>query len=107
MGNPTGPTVVVVGGSSGLGKVVARRWARDGYRVAIVSRNIPAFIGESDILHHFPADLVTLSSDAANQLAERIISSLGKITYVMFCQLTGGHNEIWRTRWLFRSHRLI
>lgn len=86
MSNPTGPTVIVVGGSSGLGKVVARRWARDGYRVAIVSRNIPAFIGESDSLHHFPADLVTLSSDAANQLAERIISSLGKITYVMFCQ---------------------
>lgn len=93
MGDTTGPTVVVVGGGSGLGKVVALRCAQDGYRVAIVSRNSPTFIGESGNLHHFPTDLVTLSSNAANQLAGRIVSSLGKIKYVMFCQRYRGEQR--------------
>ncbi len=93
MGDSTGPTVVVVGGSSGLGKVVAKRCARDRYRVAIVSRNSPNFIDESAGLHHFPTDLVTMTSDAARKLAADIVAKLGEISYLMFCQRYRGEQR--------------
>lgn len=93
MGDPNGTNVVVVGGSSGLGKVVSQRCVRDGYRVAIVSRNRPDFIDESAGLHHFNADLLTMTSDAANQLAAGIVSSVGKINYVIFCQRYRGEER--------------
>ena len=93
MSNTIAPTVVVVGGSSGLGKVVAQRYAKDGYRVAIVSRNNPVFIHESDNLYHYPSDLTAMTSDSASQLATRIVDTLGKITYVVFCQRYRGNQR--------------
>lgn len=81
-----GKGIVVVGGSSGLGKVLASRYLNSGYRVAIVSRNCPSFIDGTDNAAHFSVDLTGLSVSGASVLAEGIGSYLGAINYVVFCQ---------------------
>ncbi len=78
--------VVVVGGSSGLGKVVSRMYAERGHRVAIVSRNRPAFADEFSNIRHFPVDLEKFSADSARVLAADIVGENGKISYLVFCQ---------------------
>lgn len=87
------PTVVVVGGSSGLGKVVAETYAEIGYRVAIVSRNKPRFIDTKDKITHFSADLTDLTSCAADELAALISRELGSINYIIFCQRYRGNDR--------------
>lgn len=79
-------TVVVVGGSSGLGKVVAQLYACEGYRTAIVSRNRPDFVDEAANLRHFAADLTDLSPSGARELAGSIVADLGDVSYIVFCQ---------------------
>lgn len=82
----TACTVVVVGGSSGLGKVLAQLYAREGHRVAIVSRNRPGFVGEASNLLHFPADLICLSPVHAEEIAGSVSAALGAVSYIIFCQ---------------------
>ena len=76
--HPTPPVTVVIGGSSGLGKVVARRYRDDGFRVAIVSRNKPAFVDQEAGFDHYSADLTVLTAEGARQLVDAIARGTGR-----------------------------
>lgn len=84
--NAITPVAVVVGGSSGLGKVLAKRYRDDGFRVAIVSRNKPAFVDEAPGFTHHGADLTTLTAEGAAALAAGVAGQAGPPSYLVFCQ---------------------
>jgi len=85
--------IVVVGGSAGLGKVVAEMYANDGFQVSIISRNRPQFLSESENFHHFAADLMTLSAPEAEALALSVANQVGPVSYVIFCQRYRGQDR--------------
>lgn len=82
--------VVIVGGSKGLGKVVAEKFLSSGFLVTILSRT-SADYGEN--LRHIPVDLNELQ-DATN-LAAEVIKISGKIRYLIFCQRYRGNGDAW------------
>lgn len=84
--NPIPKNTVVIGGSSGLGKVVAHAYAKDGFHVSVVSRNRPAFIDETSNFSHFSADLSGLDFHKAHELASLIVGNSGRPSYIIFCQ---------------------
>lgn len=79
-------SVVVIGGSSGLGKVIANRYRDDGFQVAIVSRTKPAFAGEKEGFRHFSTDLSIITAESAGALVNDIVSQTGRPSYLVFCQ---------------------
>lgn len=84
--NATLPVAVIVGGSSGLGKVLAKRYRGVGFRVAIISRNKPGFVDdESGFIHH-SVDLTTLTAESAKRLVEGVVRHAGRPSYLVFCQ---------------------
>ena len=85
--------IIIVGGSSGLGKVVAKAYANAGCRVLIISRKRPKFIDESELFFHFELDLAKIDSDKANLLALRVVEQIGKPSYVIFCQRYRGEDR--------------
>lgn len=83
--------VVVVGGSKGLGKVIAERFAERGYAVTVISRNRPLV---ETRLNHVAVDLETMiSSDA---VVNEVICLGGKIRYLIFCQRYRGSGDPWQ-----------
>lgn len=85
--------VVVVGGSSGLGKVVSKMYADRGHRVVIVSRKKPSFAGELDKFVHISTDLEYLTAATAKTVANEIIREVGEIRYLIFCQRYRGNDK--------------
>lgn len=79
-------SVVVIGGSSGLGKVIANRYRDDGFQVAIVSRNKPLFVDEKEGFKHYSADLSTITAESAGALVNDIVRQTGRPSYLVFCQ---------------------
>lgn len=88
--NPMGH-VVVVGGSRGLGKVVAERFDALEFAVTVIARTRPA---EQTRLNFVSADLETMSSSA--EVVEEAVRLGGKIRYLIFCQRYRGAGDPWQ-----------
>lgn len=80
------PVAVIVGGSAGLGKVLARRYRDDGFRVAIISRIRPPFVDAEEGLDHYSTDLADLTAEDAHRLVDDIVLRTGPPSYLVFCQ---------------------
>ena len=81
-------TLLVAGAGQGLGKAMAKRFAREGYAVALAARNeerLSSLASELDA-SAFPADL-TRESEVAN-LFEQVEARLGAIEAVAFIAAT-------------------
>ncbi|MCM4082278.1 SDR family NAD(P)-dependent oxidoreductase [Paractinoplanes hotanensis] len=86
-------TVVVFGAGTGLGSAVARRFGREGYRVALVARNrerldrLAAVLSAEGIeAEGFPADL-TRTADVPELIA-RIRDRFGRIDVIEYAPIT-------------------
>lgn len=86
-------TIVVFGAGTGLGAAVARRFGREGYRVALVARSqarlddlATELAGEGIEAAAFPADL-TLVADIPRLIA-RIRERFGRIDVVEYAPIT-------------------
>jgi len=79
-------SVVIVGGSAGLGKVIAYRYLKDGFRVVIISRNKPGFVDLNNAFSHYSEDLSSITAERAHELAYRITQNTGRPSYLVFCQ---------------------
>jgi len=77
------PHAVVIGGSRGLGRVVAQTLVDRGDRVSVISRR-PDQTVQGTLQHAF--DLESLNSTSADQLAAQVVETGGAVNYLIFCQ---------------------
>lgn len=92
-------TIVVCGYGVGISDAVARRFAKQGYRVAIVARNAERLNGAAEALKKegidaraFPADLS--DPDAVKKLMSDVRASLGPIKVVHWNAYSGGGGDL-------------
>lgn len=92
-------TIVVCGYGVGISDAVARRFGKQGYRVAIVARNAERISGAAAALkkdgidaHAFPADLS--DPEAVKKLIADVRSSLGPIKVVHWNAYSGGAGDL-------------
>jgi len=85
--------VVIVGGSSGLGKELALMYLKLGHQVVILSRNRPDFIEGHGNVIHISVDLLTCTREVAHILVSEVFEKIGKINYLIFCQRYRGGDK--------------
>ncbi len=86
----TPPVSVIIGASSGIGAALARRLARDGHRLALLSRNTEALQAlaaeiaptDHDAVHVYPHDVTDY--DAIPGLFQRILADMERIDVVVY-----------------------
>lgn len=80
-----GKTALITGGSSGIGRACALRFAEEGAHVLIVARkeaDLQKVAAESENISYLAADLT--DSDAVKQVAEKVVSDFdGKLDILM------------------------
>ena len=82
--------VVIVGGSKGLGKVVAEKFLKSGCLVTVLSRTPPDF---RENLRHISVDLNFLQD--ATDLVSKVIKNSERVSYLIFCQRYRGDGDSW------------
>ncbi|HEX5126619.1 MAG TPA: SDR family oxidoreductase [Rhodocyclaceae bacterium] len=83
--------VVVVGGSKGLGRVVAERFAAQGHPVTVISRSPAA---GNAVGRHLPVDLETM--DSADAVVSEVLRGSDRLRYLIFCQRYRGQGDRWQ-----------
>ena len=83
--------VVVVGGSKGLGNLIAKRFIEQEYVVTVISRT--PLIDEPRVNYVY-ADLETIDS-YVNEVVEKVLIHGGRIRYLIFCQRYRGSGDSW------------
>jgi NAD(P)-dependent dehydrogenase (short-subunit alcohol dehydrogenase family) len=84
---------VVVGGTRGLGRLVAENFLARGFSVSVVSRHKPAGFEESARLRHVAADLE--KSPTLAQLPAQICDAHGAVSYLVLSQRYRGEGDPW------------
>jgi NAD(P)-dependent dehydrogenase (short-subunit alcohol dehydrogenase family) len=84
---------VVIGGTKGLGRIVAEKFVSRGCSVSVVSRRKPADFAEGLHLRHFGADLE--KPDSLAGLPGQIRDALGPISYLVLSQRFRGEGDPW------------
>ena len=84
---------VVVGGTRGLGRLVAENFLVRGFSVSVVSRHKPAGFEESARLRHIAADLE--KSPTLAQLPAQICDAHGPVSYLVLSQRYRGEGDPW------------
>jgi NADP-dependent 3-hydroxy acid dehydrogenase YdfG len=78
------PVVVITGGAGGIGRALARRWSREGARLALLDRDKDALEEASAELRASGADVTGIELDvtdfdACNEAMEKVVSACGGI----------------------------
>ncbi|MEV4516997.1 SDR family NAD(P)-dependent oxidoreductase [Dactylosporangium sp. NPDC049525] len=86
-------TIAVFGAGTGLGTAVARRFGREGYRVALVARNRPRLDALADALTGEGIEAAGFAADLADPagvpvLVTRITARFGRIDVVEYAPIT-------------------
>jgi NAD(P)-dependent dehydrogenase (short-subunit alcohol dehydrogenase family) len=87
------PHAVVVGGTRGLGRLVAENFLARGFSVSVVSRHKPAGFEDSARLRHVAADLE--KSQGLAQLPGQICDAHGPVSYLVLSQRYRGEGDPW------------
>jgi NAD(P)-dependent dehydrogenase (short-subunit alcohol dehydrogenase family) len=89
----SGQHVVVVGGTRGLGRLIAENFRTRGCSVSVVSRRKPAGFVEDSSLRHFAADLE--KGESLKELPAQVRDALGPISYLVLSQRFRGEGDPW------------
>jgi NAD(P)-dependent dehydrogenase (short-subunit alcohol dehydrogenase family) len=89
----TSQHAVIVGGTKGLGRIVAQRFVDRGCAVSVVSRHRPADFPDQAGLRHFAADLEQPASFAG--LWAQVRDAFGPLSYLLLCQRFRGEGDPW------------
>jgi UDP-glucose 4-epimerase len=78
------PVVVITGGAGGIGRALARRWSREGARLALLDRDKDALEDATAELRASGADVTGIELDvtdfdACNEAIEKVVSACGGI----------------------------
>ena len=84
---------LIVGGSRGIGHVLATRWAAEGTMVSILSRTPGASSAAAPNWRHFSADV--RSKTALQTAVSQLLSERGCPDDVIFCQRWRGEGDAW------------
>lgn len=84
---------IVIGGSKGLGRVVARQFHARGDQVSVISRSEPAVAERTDGVHYFCADIA--DADVTRVALDGAIAESGAVSYIVFCQRYRGTGDAW------------
>lgn len=84
--------IVVVGGTKGLGRVIAENYLDRGCNVTVLSRN-NMNAPERARLYHIKVDLETLTDPKG--LVESVLAKAGPVRYMIFCQRYRGNQDQW------------
>ncbi|MBU1199355.1 MAG: SDR family oxidoreductase [Nanoarchaeota archaeon] len=86
--------VLIVGGSKGIGFVIAKTLAKEGYRVSVVARNPSLKTDAVDKnINFWTLDL--LDGKAIPLVLNKIVDERGKLTSIVFCQRYRGNGDDW------------
>lgn len=86
---------LVIGGTKGLGRVVAREFAARGDIVSVIGRNpMPSSDLEHGNIKSFSADISDQNS--INTVLEQIINERGNLNYCVFLQRYRGSDDAWQ-----------
>lgn len=83
--------VIIVGGSKGLGRELAKQYAREGVAVSVFSRT-KAEQSEPNV-HHYAVDLA--DGVARRTALAQAIASQGQLDSLIFCQRFRGQGDPW------------
>jgi NAD(P)-dependent dehydrogenase (short-subunit alcohol dehydrogenase family) len=93
-------TVVVVGGSRGLGWTVAQTFAARGYSVLVLARSRPRDIDAYPRMFFRTLDFAELDAQTTVDRLAPIVAEFADIRYVVFCQrYRGSAQERWQGEW--------
>ena len=88
------PHTLILGGTRGLGREVARQFAAAGHKVSVIGRRDPA---ESDRkiknVRHWVADIT--GKEILSSTLDSIVAEHGSLNYLVFCQRYRGSGDSW------------
>ena len=84
---------IVVGGTKGLGRVLAEQFANRGDRVSVLARQEPAENARTKGAHYWSVDLG--DSQATDVALENAVAENGAPSYLVFCQRYRGKGDDW------------
>jgi NAD(P)-dependent dehydrogenase (short-subunit alcohol dehydrogenase family) len=84
---------IVVGGSKGLGRAVARQLSARGDQVSVISRGEPPSAERTDGVNYFRADIA--DAEATRAALDTAIAQSGVLSYLVLCQRYRGQDEAW------------
>lgn len=91
----TGKHILIIGGTRGLGREIARTLADEGHLISVISRRPPTEPGsklaEVDYFQSDVADTVHLS-----RTLKKILKRNGKLNNLIFCQRFRGEGDDWQ-----------
>jgi NAD(P)-dependent dehydrogenase (short-subunit alcohol dehydrogenase family) len=85
---------LIVGGTRGLGRVIADKFLGRGCHVTVLSRNAPKEFATAGTPHHISADLETLEN--ADRIVAEACGAGGPLSYLVFCQRYRGTGDSWK-----------
>jgi NAD(P)-dependent dehydrogenase (short-subunit alcohol dehydrogenase family) len=89
------PHSLIIGGTRGIGREVVENFARQGHKISVVARKLPA--RKADLIQgvrYWPVDIRDGSALAAT--LRRVVKEAGKINHLVFFQRYRGADEHWQ-----------
>jgi len=83
-----GKVAIITGGSSGMGKAMAERFAKDGAKVVITGRNLERLESAKKEIEQFSSEVLTVQMDVRNpedveRMAAETLARFGRIDYLV------------------------